>query len=96
MKMVELKLLLKHETGLSEEQVELFLEKLSNLIIKSVQKGEKVQVTNLGTFKVKVRKGRLGRNLRTGQRMQISEQLTPVFVPSYNFKDIVKGRKKEE
>jgi nucleoid DNA-binding protein len=48
-------------------------------ITKSLKNGENVVLTGFGTFKVKTRKARDGRNPRTGDIVKIPQRSVPVF-----------------
>ena len=58
-------------------------EKLVNILLESITeslvRGEKVQVTGFGTFNVRARKGREGRNPATGEAVQIPPGKVPAF-----------------
>ena len=51
--------------------------------------GHRVQITGFGTFEVKHRKARMGRNPRTGQSIQISASNSPAFKAGKGLKDAV-------
>ena len=52
--------------------------------------GEKVVLTGFGTFEVRHRVARKGRDPRTGQEIQIPAQRTPAFRAGKGLKDAVK------
>jgi DNA-binding protein HU-beta len=60
------------------------------VIAKALRKGKKVQITGFGTFEVKQRKARTGRNPRTGQTIRIAATRTPGFRSGKGLKDAVK------
>jgi DNA-binding protein HU-beta len=60
------------------------------VIAKALKKGKKVQITGFGTFEVKQRKARTGRNPRTGQTIRIAATKTPGFRSGKGLKDAVK------
>lgn len=45
----------------------------------ALQRGEKVQLIPFGSFEVRSRKGREGRNPRTGEKIQIADRRVAVF-----------------
>ena len=71
-------------------------EKAVNALFESVQgaliEGDRVQVIGLGTFEVKERAARMGRNPRTGQDIEIPASRNPVFKAGKALKDAVNGR----
>lgn len=56
----------------------------------SLKKGQKVILTDFGTFWVGSRKARKGRNPRTGEDIKIPEAKTPRFRPGQALKDVLK------
>jgi DNA-binding protein HU-beta len=56
----------------------------------ALKKGEKVVLTGFGTFSVRNRKARPGRNPRTGQAMQIAARRTPGFTAGKTLKKAVR------
>lgn len=71
-------------------------EKAVNALFESVQgaliEGDRVQVIGFGTFEVKERAARMGRNPRTGQDIEIPASRNPVFKAGKALKDAVNGR----
>lgn len=56
----------------------------------ALKKGERVQLVGFGSFWVKQRKARMGRNPRTGQPLQIKAKKVPVFTAGAALKKAVK------
>ena len=56
--------------------------------------GEKVQMIGFGTFEVKQRAARTGRNPRTGEEIKISASKNPAFKAGKALKDAVNSAKK--
>lgn len=57
------------------------------IIASALEGGDKVQLTGFGTFEVRDRKARTGRNPRTGETIQIAATRVPVFSAGKSFKD---------
>ena len=66
------------------------IEAMTLTIEKSLAKGEKVTVTGFGTFVVRKRATRKGRNPQTGASMQIPATKTPAFIAGSSMKKHVK------
>jgi DNA-binding protein HU-beta len=60
------------------------------IISGTLQGGGKVQITGFGTFETRRRGARMGRNPRTGDRIQIPASVSPAFRPGKGLKDGVK------
>ena len=65
--------------------VETFLEGIKN----ALAKGEKVSIVGFGTFRVKTRQPRVGRNPRTGTEIQVPAKKVPYFKAGKEFKEAV-------
>ena len=61
-------------------------------IQESLAKGERVSVVGFGSFEVRERAPRKGRNPKTGAPMDLGASRTPFFLPSQHLRDVVKGR----
>jgi DNA-binding protein HU-beta len=66
------------------------IEALTMTIEKTLAKGEKVTVSGFGTFVVRKRATRRGRNPQTGASMQIPATKTPAFIAGTSMKKLVK------
>lgn len=71
----------------SVEAVEVFLSSIKE----ALKRGEKVSLVGLGTFYVKVRNARNGRNPRTGKNIQIPRKCVATFKPGKAFREQVKN-----
>lgn len=56
----------------------------------SLKKGQRVQLVGFGTFSVKQRKARLGRNPKTGEQIQIKARKVPAFHAGSELKNALK------
>ncbi|MEK7637845.1 MAG: HU family DNA-binding protein [Patescibacteria group bacterium] len=89
MKKTQLIQMLADKSGLSKKdqsaQLDAFVETLTGLL----RKGEKINITGLGIFKVADRKARMGRNPRTGEPIQIKASKKLRFTASKVLKEAV-------
>ena len=76
-------------TGLTRKDTEKALDAVLDIITAQLSKGEKVQLSGFGSFEVKVREARVGRNIRTNEAMEIPASKAPVFKASKTWKDEV-------
>lgn len=74
------------ETGLKQVKVKEVVQRTFDMIVESLEKGDKVELRNFGIFKVKTRKGRLGRNPRTGDGVTIPDKKVVSFKPGMKMK----------
>ncbi len=64
---------------------------LIKVIAQSVQSGEKVTLSGLGTFRIKARKAKPARNLQTGETVYLPAGKKISFKPSLSFKRLLKN-----
>jgi DNA-binding protein HU-beta len=57
-----------------------------NTIRDSLKRGEKVVLTGFGTFSIRMRKERVGRNPKTGAKLTLPARKAPGFTPGKTFK----------
>ena len=75
--------------GLTKKDTERALNAALDAITASLRNGEKVQLSGFGTFEVKDREARLGRNPHTKEAIDIPATCVPVFKASKALKDTV-------
>ena len=67
------------KTGLSKADAGKGLVALTDIISETLQKGEAVSLIGFGTFEVRERSARTGRNPQTGKEIKIEAAKTPAF-----------------
>ena len=67
---------------------------LVDVIVRTVNKGEKVNITGFGVFEKRARAARTARNPRTGETVKVKKTNVPAFRAGTTFKDVVSGAKK--
>jgi len=75
--------------GLSKADAGNAAEALLNTIISALGKGDQVNIAGFGTFLVRARAARSGRNPQTGETIQIKASNAPAFKAGKAFKDAV-------
>jgi integration host factor subunit alpha len=78
------------ETGLKQVDVKEVVQRTFDIIVESLSQGKKVELRNFGILKVKTRKGRMGRNPRTGDGVVIPDKKVVSFKPGMRMKLDVK------
>src|SRR5664279_3764332 len=58
-------------------------------IIAAIQSGDKVEIRGFGSFRIRQRNARIGRNPKTGQRVEVPAKRVPFFKPSKELRDSV-------
>ena len=76
-------------TELSRKDSEVIVETLFDSIIKALKAGDKLEVRGFGSFRIRERKARQGRNPKTGEKVSVPEKKVPYFKPSKELKDLI-------
>ena len=74
-------------TGLTKKDTEKVLNAALESIAAALAQGDKVQISGFGSFEVKEREARVGRNPQTGEAMEIAASRVPAFKASKTMKD---------
>ncbi len=77
---------LKREVGISRADSVLILEEVLDEIAGCLAKGEPLKITSFATFSVRHKKGRMGRNPKTGEEALILPRRVVKFRPSESLK----------
>ncbi|AOT56154.1 HU family DNA-binding protein [Weissella soli] len=78
------------EAGFSKKDATTAVDATFTAISDLLAKGEKVQLIGFGTFEVRTRAARTGRNPQTGEEIKIAASQIPAFKPGKGLKDAVK------
>ena len=74
---------------LPRKESETIVETIFDSIIGALQKGEKIEIRGFGSFRTRDRRGRVGRNPKTGEKVEVPAKKIPFFKPSKELKDFV-------
>ena len=77
------------KTGLKKKDAEAAVNAMTDAIAAALKAGDKVQLVGFGTFDVKERAAREGRNPRTGETIKIAASKHPTFTAGKALKDSV-------
>lgn len=75
------------KSGLSKKQAEQALGAFIDSVTEALKEGDKVQLMGFGTFEVKERAARTGRNPSTGEAIEIPASKTPTFKAGKGLRD---------
>ncbi|MCI8553742.1 MAG: HU family DNA-binding protein [Clostridiales bacterium] len=89
MNKVELVASVVEKTGLSKKDAEKAVSAVLDSVVEAVSAGDKVQLVGFGTFEIRERSERTGRNPRTKEEIVIPASKQPVFKAGKSFKDAV-------
>ena len=77
------------KAGMSKREAEAAVNAMTAVIADELKAGEKVQLIGFGTFEVKTRAARNGRNPKTGETITIAASKAPAFSAGKALKDAV-------
>ena len=77
------------QIGFSKQVSEHLIDDFFSLIISNLQKEKKIKLSKFGTFSVRQKKTRIGRNPKTKEKKTISERNVILFKPSKEFREFV-------
>ena len=83
----------KTESSFSKKVSEHLLEDFLSIILKDLIINGKVKISNFGTFHIRFKKSRVGRNPRTKEEKIIKERNVVLFKPSKDFKKFINIKK---
>ena len=83
------------QIGFSKKISENLLEDVMQTIIENLKKNKKLKIYKFGTFTIRNKKSRIGRNPLTKEKKIISSRNVVLFRPSKEFKDLVNSNKDE-
>ncbi|MGC4378676.1 HU family DNA-binding protein [Fictibacillus sp. Mic-4] len=78
------------KSGLSKKDAAQVVDSLFESITEALKNGEKVQLIGFGTFEVRERSARKGRNPQTGEEIDIPASKAPAFKPGKELKEATK------
>ena len=81
------------KTGETKKGAESAVNAFVDVITESLSKGEKVQLVGFGSFEVRKRAARKGRNPQTKEEIKIPASKAPVFKAGKALKDLVNKKK---
>ena len=82
------------QIGFSKKISEDLLEDILDIIADNLKKYKKIKISNFGTFSLRSKKSRLGRNPKTKEKKIISERNVVLFKPSRDFKYYINSYEK--
>ena len=77
------------QIGFSKQISENLIDEVFSLIVLNLEKEKKIKISKFGTFSIRSKKQRLGRNPKTKEEKIISERNVVLFKPSKEFKEFI-------
>ena len=83
------------QIGFSKQIAEHLIEEFFSLFIYNLKKEKKIKLSKFGTFIVRTKKSRIGRNPKTKEKKIITERNVVLFKPSKEFKELINYKSDE-
>ena len=80
------------QLGFSKQMSENLIEDFFSTIIKNIIEEKKLKISKFGTFSIRQKKSRIGRNPKTKETKMISSRQVVLFKPSKEFKELINLR----
>ncbi len=74
---------------MTRKDSEVIVEAVFDSIVKALRTGDKIEIRGFGSFRTRERQSRIGRNPKTGDRVEVPAKRIPYFKPSKELKDLV-------
>ena len=83
------------QVGFSKQISESLIDEFFSLIIMNLKKEKKLKISKFGTFTIREKKARIGRNPKTKEEKKISKRNVVLFSASKEFKEFINLKKDE-
>jgi len=74
---------------LTRRDGEVIVETIFDAVIGALKSGDKIEIRGFGSFRTRQRNPRIGRNPKTGERVEVPAKKVPYFKPSKELRDLV-------
>ncbi|MBI5419733.1 MAG: integration host factor subunit beta [Deltaproteobacteria bacterium] len=78
-----------HVTTLTKKECEAIVDTVFDHMKDALQRGEKIEIRGFGSFTVRVRRAKEGRNPKTGEKVSIPEKRIPFFKVGKELRELV-------
>ncbi len=68
---------------------EVIVDAIFESVVRALRNGDKIEIRGFGSFRTRQRQPRIGRNPKTGARVEVPSKRIPYFKPSKELKDLV-------
>jgi len=78
-------------TQLTKKHAEVMVNTVFDSIVDSLKEGEKIELRGFGSFRIRQRGSRTGRNPKTGARVEVPSKSIPYFKPGKELRELLNG-----
>lgn len=79
----------------TKKQAESIVNVVFDSIVESLRSGEKIELRGFGSFRLRSRKSRTGRNPKTGEKVEVPSKKIPYFKPGKELKELINDSRGE-
>lgn len=76
---------------MTRKDSEVIVEAIFDSVVRALKTDDKIEIRGFGSFRTRQRQSRIGRNPKTGTRVEVPAKRIPYFKPSKELKDLVNG-----
>ena len=77
------------KTGLPKKQAEIVVNTVFESIVETLKTGEKIELRGFGSFRIRQRDSRTGRNPKTGDKVEVPAKRIPYFKPGKELRELL-------
>ena len=81
---------------ISKKDTETVVNTIFDSMTESLKRGDRIEIRGFGSFQVKIREAREGRNPKTGEEVRIPAKRTPFFKVGKELKERIEERRRED
>jgi integration host factor subunit beta len=74
---------------LTRRDGEVIVDTIFDAVIGALKSGDKIEIRGFGSFRIRQRNPRMGRNPKTGEKVEVPAKKVPYFKPSKELRDLV-------
>ena len=78
-----------HSTQLTKKHAEIIVNTVFDSIVHSLKDGEKIELRGFGSFRIRHRGARTGRNPKTGDKVKVPPKRIPYFKPGKELRELL-------
>ena len=87
-----IEIIAKEQDQLPYKDIELSIKTIISSMVNSLKRGQRIEIRGFGSFSLRYRQPRIGRNPKSGQSVNIQERYVPHINPGKNLKERVKQK----
>ena len=76
-------------SDLTKKHSEIIVDTVFKSIINALHRGDKIELRGFGSFRIRQRESRKGRNPKTGERVDVPAKKVPYFNPGKELKELI-------